>query len=81
MSVIKIIKVFLESVKESFLSFTWIHVIAEIFFFAVIWVFVWLAVFNGAKVWLSVLIAFGVVLGGHLHGFIVSFFQNISEKG
>ncbi len=76
----KIVKVFSESMKESFLSFTWIHVIAEIFFFTVIWLFVWLAVFKGNKILLSILIALGVVLGGHLHGFIVSFFQNISEK-
>ena len=76
----KILKVFLGSMKESFLSFTWIHVIAEIFFFAVIWLFVWLAVFKGDRTLLSVLIAFGVVLGGHLHGIIVSFFKNIIEK-
>ncbi len=76
----KISRVLSASLKDSFLSFTWLHVIAEIVFFALIWLFVWLAVFNGAKVWLSILIAFGVVLGGHLHGFVISFFENIREK-
>ena len=76
----KIGRVLGASIKESFLSFTWLHIIAEIVFFALIWLIVWLAVFKGANAWLSILIAFGVVPGGHLHGFIISFFGNIREK-